>query len=76
MDWIGATTRMRQVSNFDTDRVSDTDSAECSQKTLKLMRPAAFIKAGPLVVGAVALILGAAFPAWAALGGTSPRWQA
>jgi hypothetical protein len=45
-------------------------------KTLKLMRPAAFIKAGPLVVGAVALILGAAFPAWAALGGDFASVQA
>jgi hypothetical protein len=38
-------------------------------KTLMLTRPAAAIKSRLLVVGAVALILGAAFPAWAALGG-------
>src|ERR1039458_8930888 len=53
---------MQQVSN------SDTDSAGMFTKTLMLTRPAASIKSR-LLVGAVALSLGAAFPAWAALGG-------
>ncbi|MFZ0416770.1 MAG: DUF2844 domain-containing protein [Candidatus Sulfotelmatobacter sp.] len=43
-------------------------------KTLMLTRPVS-IKAG-LVVGAVALILGAAFPAWASLGGDVSTIQA
>jgi hypothetical protein len=43
-------------------------------KTLMLTRPVSF-KAG-LVVGAVVLILGAAFPAWAALGGDFASVQA